>query len=73
MCGGGERLNHNRPIAVGKHVWIGAECKILKGTVIPDGCIIAANTCIYKRFDEENCIIGGYPAKIIKKDIWWEG
>ena len=70
---GGERLNHNRPIAVGKHVWIGAECKILKGTVIPDGCIIAANTCIYKRFDEENCIIGGYPAKIIKKDIWWEG
>lgn len=48
-------------------------CMILKGTNIPKGCVIAANTCIHSGFTEENSIIGGYPAKIIKRDIWWEG
>ena len=70
---GGEVTNPNRPIIIDEHVWIGMGCMILKGTNIPKGCVIAANTCIHSGFTEENSIIGGYPAKIIKRDIWWEG
>ena len=40
---------------------------------ILDGCVMAANRCIYKSLVEKNSIIGGYPVKIVKKDIWWEG
>ena len=70
---GGEVSNPNRPIIIDEHVWIGMGCMILKGTNIPKGCVIAANTCIHIGFTEENSIIGGYPAKIIKRNIWWEG
>jgi acetyltransferase-like isoleucine patch superfamily enzyme len=46
---------------------------VLKGSSIPDGCVVAANTCITKKFEDENVVRGGYPAKILKKEIYWEG
>ena len=73
MMRGGVQVNTNRPIIVGDHVWFGAKCTITKGAKIPDGCVIATNSCVYKAFKEANTIIGGYPAKVIRKNIRWEG
>lgn len=60
------------PIEIGDRVWIGAHADILKGTVIPNGCIVAYRSCVFKKFSDENCIIGGYPARIIQHNILWE-
>ena len=34
------------PVKIGKNVWIGANTVVLKGSVIEDGCIIAAGSVI---------------------------
>ena len=66
-----KRINEDKSVIVGNHVWIGQDVKILKGSRIPNNSIIAMNSCVTKVFEEENVIIGGYPAAIVKKDIEW--
>lgn len=59
------------PILIGDNVWIGAYSIILKNTNIPNNTIIAASSVVSKSFTDENTIIGGNPAKIIKKNVIW--
>ena len=59
------------PILIGDNVWIGAYSIILKNTSIPNNTIIAASSVVSKSFTDENTIIGGNPAKIIKKNVIW--
>jgi acetyltransferase-like isoleucine patch superfamily enzyme len=58
-------------IRIGDRVWIGANVCIFKGVTIPNGCVVAANSIVRRRFDEENVLIAGSPAKIIKRNITW--
>ena len=53
-------------VKIGKNCWIGAKVTILDGTVIGDNCIVAAGAVVRGHFPD-NCILGGVPAKIIKK------
>lgn len=53
-------------IVVGNDVWIGAQCMILSGVKIGDGAVIAANSVVTKDVPPY-AIVGGSPAKIIKK------
>lgn len=53
-------------IVIGDNVWIGSGCKILDGVLIGNGAIIAAGAVVNKDVPE-NTIVGGIPAKIIKK------
>lgn len=55
------------PIRIGKNVWIGANAVILPGVEIGDNCIIAAGSIVTKSFKENNLVIGGNPARVIKK------
>lgn len=66
------RINPDKPIIVGKNVWIGCKSILLKGTKIPDNTVVAASTMIRSAFHGENQIIGGNPATILKKGIHWE-
>lgn len=47
-------------------------CDILKGSSIPDNCIVGFRALVTKRFNECNSIIAGSPARIIKQNIKWE-
>ena len=47
-------------------VWISTGCIILHGEGIGKGSVVAARSLINKKFPN-NCLIGGIPAKIIKK------
>lgn len=67
-----ERINPNKEVQIGNHVWIGQDVKILKGSVIPENSVIAMNSCVTKSFTELNTIIGGYPAKVLKHKVDWE-
>lgn len=59
-------------IKIGNNVWVGANVNIYKGTIIPNGTVIAANSVVRGVFTEENTLIAGSPAKVIKRDVKWE-
>ncbi|MCF0145579.1 MAG: sugar O-acetyltransferase [Eubacterium sp.] len=54
------------PITIGNNVWIGANATILAGVTIGDGAIVAAGAVVAKNVPE-NTVVGGVPAKVIKK------
>jgi acetyltransferase-like isoleucine patch superfamily enzyme len=54
------------PIIIGKNVWIGANATIVPGVTIGDNAIIAAGAVVTKDV-QENTIVGGVPAKLIKR------
>lgn len=53
-------------IELGKNVWIGSNSTILAGVKIGDNSIVAAGSVVTKDV-EANSIVGGVPAKFIKK------
>lgn len=60
------------PIEIGDNVWIGNNVTVLKGSRIPDGCVIASSSVVCSTFDKPNCLIAGNPAKVIKENVTWE-
>lgn len=55
----GETFNLDRPIVVGKHVWIGCNSLVLKGAEIPDNSIVAAGSIVSSRLGKTNSIYIG--------------
>ena len=64
--GGGSDLVPAKPITIGKNCFIGCNSIILKGTVLGDGCVVGAGAVVSGKF-EDNCVIAGNPARIIKR------
>ena len=76
-------LRDNRPVEIGNDVWIGGYVSILPGVKIGDGAILAAGAVITHDVPPYT-IVGGVPARVIKKrfpddiiakmlDIaWWD-
>ncbi|MBC7419484.1 MAG: acyltransferase [Bdellovibrio sp.] len=54
-------------ISIGNNVWIGANTTILKGANIGDDCIIAAHSVVLKGDYPKGSVLGGVPAKVVKK------
>lgn len=57
------------PIFIGNNVWICTRAVVLKGTEIPNGCIVGANTVVSKKFQKGNTLIAGNPAMVKKERI----
>ena len=53
---------------IGNDVWIGYRSTIMPGVKMGDGAIIATNSTVTKNV-EPYSIVGGNPAKEIKKDF----
>jgi hypothetical protein len=64
--------NAPQPIVIGNNVWIGCRSVILKGSVIPNSCVIGASSFVNRVLDTENAVYGGYPARVLKDGITWE-
>jgi acetyltransferase-like isoleucine patch superfamily enzyme len=67
----GQKSIKTQPIKIGNHVWIGVNVTILNGVTIGDNSVVAAGSVVTSSF-QENTLIGGVPAKIIKNNICWE-
>lgn len=61
-----------KSVFVGDNVWIAANVDILKGVSIGQGSVVGYRSCVTKPILEENCLIAGFPAKIIQSGISWE-
>ena len=55
-----------RPVVVGQNCFIGCNSLILKGTVLGNNCVVGAGAVVCGKF-EDNCVIAGNPAKVIKR------
>ena len=57
-----------KPITIKNCTWIATRSTILPGIIIGEYCVIAANSVVAKSTDN-NMVVGGNPAKFIKKRI----
>ena len=55
-----------RPISIGDNCWIAANATIVGGVTLGDNVVVAAGAVVNKSFPND-VVIGGVPAKIIKK------
>lgn len=67
-----ERLRDNKeavgtlPVHIGENCFIGCNVLILKGSRLGNNCVVGAGAVVSGCF-EDNCVIAGNPAKIIKR------
>ena len=66
-----ERINLDKAILVGDHVWIGCKCVLLKGADVPNNTVVAAGTLLTSSFAGEHQVIGGNPPSVLKRDVSW--
>lgn len=59
-------------IEIGHHCWLGHGVCLTKTAKLSNNSIVASKSLVNKSFNEENIILGGVPAKIIKKYVNWD-
>lgn len=68
----GKLMNLIGEVEIGNKVWIAANITIMKNSKIGDGCVVAANSLVNKKFKESNVILAGSPVREVKKIGGWE-
>jgi len=66
-----EIINRSKPIIVGDECWIGSEVIVMKNSVIAKKTIIGTRALVSGHFSEENVVLAGVPAKIVKRNCGW--
>lgn len=66
-----KRINKDKNISIGNHVWMGLGAVLLGGANIPDNCVIGRGSVTSKKFNETSCILAGVPAKIVRRNVLW--
>ncbi len=61
-----ELLEYGYPVTIGDDCWIGGNSVINPGVTLGNNVIVASNSVVTKSFGD-NLVIGGNPAKIIKR------
>lgn len=63
---------HPAPIRIGQRVWIGANATVCPGVTIGDGSVVAAGAVV-TRDVPANTVVGGVPARLIRRITEGEG
>lgn len=61
------------PIRIEDHVWISHDVSVLKGAVIPHGCIVAPKSVVTARPYQPRSLLAGQPAVIKREGVEWSG
>ncbi|MGJ8548652.1 acyltransferase [Winogradskyella wichelsiae] len=64
-------INSPEPILIGRNVWIGCRCTLLKGTKIAAGSIIGAGSITTNDISKNSGLFVGSPPRLIKKNLTW--
>lgn len=68
----GKEVQKEAPITIEDNVWITPNSSFVKGAQISSGCIVTQGAVVIGKFTENNCLIGGIPAKIISHNVNWK-
>lgn len=61
------------PVSIGRHCFVGTGVILLKGSSLPDYCILAAGSVLRHVHAEEYCLLSGVPAeKVRDADRSWK-
>lgn len=66
----GERINPAASVEIGDHVWLGLRSMVMKGSRIGDGSVVAAGALVSGEV-EPACIVGGTPARVLRRGVVW--
>lgn len=66
-----QRINVPRNITVHDHVWIGAQCQVLKGVTIGSRAIVAARSVVTKDV-AAGTLVAGVPTRVIRENVDWD-
>ncbi len=59
-------------VHIGNHVWCGYDVAILKDADIPSNCVIGTGAVVGKGVWQENSILAGVPAKMVRTGVNWD-
>lgn len=62
-----EKYTVTTPIVIGDNCWLATGCIILPGVRLGNHVIVAAGAVVTQSFEEDNIVLGGVPARIIKR------
>lgn len=65
-----KRINHSKSVLIHPHVWLANSVRVNKGSEIGTGTVVAQNSIVTRKLGK-NCLYGGTPASLIKKNIVW--
>jgi acetyltransferase-like isoleucine patch superfamily enzyme len=67
-------VNLPKDVTISERVWVGEDVKFLKGARIPKDVVVGSGAIVTKPFTDEdsNTVIGGFPAKVLKRDVRWD-
>ena len=68
----GSCINKPQSVTVDDHVWIARDVMVLKGSRINKGSIVGAKSLVTKLDHQENSVLAGVPAKVVKVNVRWE-
>lgn len=68
----GVRMNEDRHVIIGNKVWLACQNTVLKGTTIGNNCVVGACSLLNRAYNEDNVIIAGSPARVVKQISGWE-
>lgn len=67
----GERLNPDRSVHIGAHVWLGARSIVLKGVSIGEQSVIATGSIVSRDLGP-GVIAAGVPARELRHGVTWD-
>lgn len=67
----GDYLDISEGVFIGDHVWVGERAYITKNVSVARESVVAACSVVSKRFPEEHVVLGGNPAKVVRRNVQW--
>jgi len=68
----GQRINHAKDVVIGDRVWLCQDFLVLKGANIGHDSVVAAKSLVTSGTYENNVVLAGNPAKVVKRNIAWD-
>lgn len=59
------------PVFIDDHVWISHDVSVIKGAIIPYGCIVAPKSVVGAKQFKPHSLLAGQPAGIKRIDVHW--